>query len=484
MKSLILLLATATLLPALELISLPGQSPIINFRFVFRCGSLNDPKGKEGAAALTAALLARGGSRSTPYSGIIEKFYPMAASVDDQTDQEMLTITGVTHLDNLEAYYTTLRDMLLNPGWRPEDLKRLRDDQLTSLRVALRQQNDEELGKEVLYNLLLGTAHPHGTVSALEKLTLADLQAFYRQHLTQANLTIALAGHYPAGFADRVKKDFSRLPAGRPSAVKRPALRPLTQTRVTIVKKQTRAVAYSLGFPIAVNRAHPDFPALLLANTWFGPHRSSNGNLYQRMREIRGLNYGDYSYLEYFPRGMFQFEPDPNLARRQQIFQLWIRPVEPPTAHFTLRLALHELDRLVEKGLTESDFEETRAFLARNVNLLLKTKANELGYRIDSQFYGIGEYPAYIRSAIAKLTVDDVNRAIKRHLRKDRLEIVAVAEDAEALQKALLSDAPSPMTYNSPKLADIVEEDKLVSTRKLGLTPAQVRIVPVDRFFE
>jgi zinc protease len=202
------------------------------------------------------------------------------------------------------------------------------------------------------------------------------------------------------------------------------------------------------------------------------------------MREIRGLNYGDYSYLEYFPRGMFQFEPDPNLARRQQIFQLWIRPVEPPTAHFALRLALHELDRLVEKGLTESDFEETRAFLARNVNLLLKTKANELGYRIDSQFYGIGEYPAYIRSAIAKLTVDDVNRAIKRHLRKDRLEIVAVAQDAEALQKALLSDAPSPMTYNSPKLADIVEEDKLVSTRKLGLQPAQVRIVPVDRFFE
>ncbi|MFN9265324.1 MAG: hypothetical protein ACK6DY_17760 [Acidobacteriota bacterium] len=40
------------------------------------------------------------------------------------------------------------------------------------------------------------------------------------------------------------------------------------------------------------------------------------------------------------------------------------------------------------------------------------------------------------------------------------------------------------MTYNSPKLADIIEEDKLVSTRKLGLQPAQVRIVPVDRFFE
>ena len=52
------------------------------------------------------------------------------------------------------------------------------------------------------------------------------------------------------------------------------------------------------------------------------------------MRESRGLNYGDYAYIEYFPRGMNRFEPEPNLARHQQIFQIWIRPVEPPNAVF------------------------------------------------------------------------------------------------------------------------------------------------------
>ena len=478
------LLVSAVALQAMEVVALPGQSPIINFRFVFRCGSLNDPAGKEGVAALTAAMLARGGSAQANYSEILEKLYPMAAVVADQTDQEMLTISGMTHLDNLERYYATLREMLLQPGWRAEDLKRLRDDQLTFLRVSLRQNNDEELGKEVLYNLLQGTAHPVGRISSLEKLTVADLKAFYKQHLTQANLTIAIAGKYPEGFLERVKKDFGQLPVGRASAVKRAVPKPIGQTRVTIVKKPTLAVAYSLGFPIAVTRSHPDYAALLVANTWFGPHRSSAGNLYQRMREIRGLNYGDYSYIEYFPRGMDQFEPDPNLARRQQIFQMWIRPVEPKTAHFAFRLALHELDRFLDKGLTESDFEETRSFLSRNVNLLLKTKANELGYRIDSQFYGIGEYTETVKKAIAGLTVEDVNRAVKKHLRKDRLEIVAVAEDAEGLQKQLLGDGPSPMTYNSPKLADILEEDKVVSTRKLGLQATQVKIVPVEKFFQ
>ena len=68
--------------------------------------------------------------------------------------------------------------------------------------------------------------------------------------------------------------------------------------------------------------------------SYFGQHRSSNSYLYQRLREARGLNYGDYAYIEYFPRGMFLMTPDPNLARQQQIFQIWIRPVEADNGMF------------------------------------------------------------------------------------------------------------------------------------------------------
>ena len=107
--------------------------------------------------------------------------------------------------------------------------------------------------------------------------------------------------------------------------------------RVEIIRRDTRSTAFSLGFPIEVNRSHPDFAALKLVQSYFGQHRSSNSHLYQRLREARGLNYGDYAYLEYFPRGMYQFQPDPNLARQEQIFQIWIRPVPPEQAMFTLR---------------------------------------------------------------------------------------------------------------------------------------------------
>ncbi len=202
------------------------------------------------------------------------------------------------------------------------------------------------------------------------------------------------------------------------------------------------------------------------------------------MRELRGLNYGDYDYIEYFPRGMFQFEPEPNLARHQQIFQIWIRPVEPPTAVFALRLALFELDNLVKNGLSADDFERTRSFVSKYVNVLTKTKSAELGYAIDSLYYGIPDYNSYVKSALAKLTLDDVNRAIRKHLRADRIQMVAVAKDADGLKAKLLNADASPMTYNSPKPDDVVTEDKIVEKWNLRLRPEDISIVPVDRVFQ
>lgn len=471
-----------------RLITLPSSSPLVTLRLVFLTGAASDPAGKEGLAALTAAMLAEGGTRQMSYQQILEAFFPMAVSVRAQVDKEMVTFYATTHLDNLDDFYRIFSSMLLEPGWREEDLKRLRDDAINFLRVTLRGNNDEELAKEVLYNEIYA-GHPYGhhnagVVSALQKLTMEDLRGFYRSHLTRGNLIIGLAGGYPPDFPQRVMKDFSRLPAGPPPEVKLPEPRAVRGLQLTLIEKETRSVAISIGFPITVRRGHPDYPALLVAQSYFGQHRMSGGRLYQRMRELRGLNYGDYAYIEYFPRGMFQFEPDPNLARRQQIFQIWIRPVEPHTAHFALRLAMYELDRLVRQGLSEEDFQRTRMFLSKYVNLLTRTKAAELGYAIDSAYYGIPEYNAYLKEALGRLTREDVNRAIRRHLRATDLYIVMVAKNCEQLRQKLLSNDPSPMTYNAPKPAEILEEDKIVERWKLDLKPENVRIVPVEKIFE
>src|SRR5437588_7731065 len=108
--------------------------------------------------------------------------------------------------------------MLLDPGFRDEDFARLKEDAINFLKVSLRQGNDEELGKEYLYNVIYA-GHPYGhhnmgTIGALEKLTLDDVRNFYKQNYTQGNLVVGLAGGYPADFPARVESDFAKLPDG------------------------------------------------------------------------------------------------------------------------------------------------------------------------------------------------------------------------------------------------------------------------------
>jgi zinc protease len=281
-----------------------------------------------------------------------------------------------------------------------------------------------------------------------------------------------------------MQKDFAKLEKGTAPALKLPAPKPIEGLQMTLVEKNTRSVAFSFGHPISVKRGDPDYPALLVAQSWLGQHRNSSGRLYNRIRELRGINYGDYAYIEYFPRGMFRFEPEPNLVRQQQIFQIWIRPVEPPTAQFTLRLAMYEFDRMVRDGIPQDEFDRTRNFLSKYVNLLLKTKTAELGYAIDSKLYGIGNYGEYLKSALAKLTRDDVNRAIRRHLRTDNLQIVAIGQGMDAFRSKLLANEPSPMKYNAAKPDDIMAEDKIVQALKLPFAAERLQIVPVDKIFE
>ena len=469
-------------------VTLPGKSPVVALRVVFTTGAAADPDDKPGLAHLTAAMLAGGGTKDLTYKQIGDALFPMAGSVTAQTDQEMTTFIGATHVDNLDAYYKLFRAMLLEPGWREDDFKRLKDESINALRVGLRGNNDEELGKEALYSALYrGTPYGHystGAVSAIEKMTLDDLKQFYKQHYTQSNLIVGLAGGYPPEFLERIKKDSGALPAKDSTPALELKPRAIDHTRALIIEKNTRSVAYSLGFPIDVKRGDPDYPALLLMQSYFGAHRMSGGRLFQRIREIRGINYGDYAYIEYFPRGMFLMDPSPNLARRSQIFQIWIRPVEPPAAAFTLRLAVYELDKLVKDGIPAEDFDRTKEFLGKYVNVLTKTKSAELGYAIDSLVYGSPDYNSYIKNAVAKLTREQVNAAIRKHLRADRLQIVAVAANAEDLKKQITGAGPSTIQYNSAKPADILAEDKIVGAWDLGLRPQDIEIVPAAKVFE
>ena len=467
-----------------------SASPLVDVRFLFLTGAASDPDGQEGLAELTARMVADAGSAVMTYAEIQQALFPLAAGFGAQVDKEMTVFGGRTHRDNLDRYYEIVSGQLLDPGFRAEDFERVKSTLVNEIRVGLRSNNDEELGKEVLYEMVYA-GHPYGHltlghVGAVEALTLDDVRDFYRANYTQRSLVLGLAGDAPEAFVARVQADLAAgLPEGeitRHNPVAAPTVP--EGTRVTLVEKDTRSAAISMGFPIEVTRSHPDFVALWLVRSYFGEHRSSNSHLYQRIREARGMNYGDYAYIEYFPRGMYQFYPDTNLGRFSQLFQIWIRPVPPEQAHFAIRAATYELDKLVRDGMSEADFEATRNFLLKYVNVLTQSQGRRIGYALDAQFYGTPDFNTFIRRGLEALTLDDVNRALREHLDSDAMALVVVTPNAEELADRLAKDTPSPITYNAPKPGEIMVEDEVIEQYPLGIERAAVRIVPVGEVFE
>lgn len=466
-----------------------SDDPTISFRLWVKAGSQDDPAGKEGLAALTAALITQGATQKHSYEEILDILYPMAANINSQVDKEMTVIYGRTHRDNLQDYYAIFKEVVMQPAFNEADFQRVKTNMINYLEKTLRYADDEELGKEVLSEFIFkGTPYEHieeGHISSLKSITLQDVQDFYHHFYTRDNVVLGLGGGFSREFAQQAQQDLQALPAGVPGHPAPPAVEPIHGMEVLIVEKDANATAISFGYPIDVLRGSKDYYALAIANSWLGEHRNSSSHLYQVIRETRGLNYGDYSYIEHFPHGGRRQFPPPNVARRQQIFQIWIRPVPNEARLFAFRAALRELQKLVDNGMTPEQFQTTRKFLKNYILHYAPTTMMKLGYWLDDVFYGIqGHHLDIFRRMMDELTLEEVNTAIRKHLQYQNLKVVFVTNNAQQLKEMLVQNTPSPIQYSTPKPPEVLEEDKEIASYPLQVKPENVHIISVDQLFQ
>ncbi len=473
-----------------EAVVLPVPAdPTVSFAIAFAVGSQDDPAGKEGLAYLTATMMAEGATAQHSWADILKLLYPMAADYNVRVDKERTTFTGRVHRDNLDVYSSLLLDAVQRPAFADADFQRIRQRTVDYLEKTLRYASDEDLGKAALYNtVFVGTPYGHinqGTVVGLKAITLDDVRAFYRARFVAGAVRLGVAGGYPPGLIESLQARLASLPSGTPAktGAPRPAL-PAGRQAV-IVKKPGQSTAISFGFPISARRGEREFYALWLANSWLGEHRNSSSHLYQVIRETRGMNYGDYSYVEWFPEGGMRQMPAPGVPRRQQLFEVWVRPVPNAQAHFALRAAVREVEKLAANGLTREQFELTRDFLSKYCLHFAETTATRLGYAMDDASYGMAPLAHLdgFKAIVPTLTLAEVSAAIRAYLRPDSMTIAIVSQDADALADALAGETPSPMTYATPKPPEVLAEDKEIEAYPLHVRRDAIRIVPVDEMF-
>ena len=376
------------------------------------------------------------------------------------------------------------------------DFDRVKNNQQAYVDQVIRASSDEEYSKKALEDFLFrGTNYQHmveGKTASVAAITLDDVKNHYKNFFTKNNLMIGIAGNYPDSFLEKLKSDIEKLPDIEPVIPTSPVVKMPDGIEVEIISKEGAfGSAIFTGYPLSITRADDEFAALMVANSYLGEHRKSYAKLYQVIREQRSMNYGDYSYIEWYHNGGGNMVPPSGVPRQSNYFALWIRPVQIAKqlkmqyeelkdvnvghAHFALRMALREMDKMIKNGLSQEDFEATRAFLKSYIRLYIKSPEQQLGYLMDSKMYGRENYIEELSELLSDLTLEDVNDAIKKYMQIDNMKITIVTDVSEAqpLAESLKNNTVSPMTYSNLVKAglseDILSEDAATENFKLNV---------------
>jgi zinc protease len=476
----------------------PSDKPLVTIALRFRGGAADDPEGKAGVTLLAARIMSEGGTRSLDAKQLHEALFPIATDIVARVDKEQTTFFATVHKDNLDKLVPILVDVIGNPRWEPGEYARLREAQVLDVSRRLRQGDDENLAKEALGELMYRD-HPYGRtsfghVSDLALITLEDVQDQAESLFTLARLTVGLSGGYPKDLPERLAKALDALPDRGAEVARIPSVRPNPHPRFRLIEKPSEATAISCGMPWPLSHMDPDWPALSIARSAFGEHRQRNGRLLQRLREQRGLNYGDYAYIEHFEQqGGDAATAQSFRARHQQDFTIWLRPVQNENRLFALRAALYEVERSLEvEPFSNEEVEQTKGFLDGYILLFDQTDARKLGYALDDEFLGTKDFLKEWRASLHPVTADQVNAAWRKWMKPEELQCVLAGPGMDEAKKTILTDGATPMHYQKDaqgkvpqKPAALLERDEAVNRTSFGAkVTGDVEVVPVDKMFE
>jgi zinc protease len=115
--------------------------------------------------------------------------------------------------------------------------------------------------------------------------------------------------------------------------------------------------------------------------------------------------------------------------------------------------------------------------------LLTDGQSRQLGYAIDSQYYGTADFVDYVHQSLGRMTLADVNRVIRENLRTDNMHYVFISKDAEDLRRRLTGNQASPLTYDAEQPEALLEEDRTIQSLPIIFDVDVVTFVPAEAGF-
>ena len=387
--------------------------PMLDVQVDFAAGSMFDPRGKSGTAALTRATLDLGaGNRDE--TAISEQLADIGAALagSADTDRASVSIRTLSAPEKRTVAIDILRQIVQAPRFDPAVVERERGRTVSALKEAMTRP-DAIAGKTFWATLY--PAHPYGqqaTPESVAALTREDLLAHHARYYTASNASITLVGDISRAEAEAIAETLTnQLPKGEAAAL--PAAPVVASGKTVAVAHPASQAHIMIGLP-AIERGNPDFFPLLVGNYTLGGGGFVS-RLMKEVRDKRGYAYSVYSY----------FQP----LRQTGPFQIGLQ-TKRSQAREAIKVTREVLDGFLKSGPSDEELAAAKANLTGSFPLRLDSNKKILDNVAVIGFYGLPlDWLDRYQDNIRAVTPDAIKQAFARRVRTADLMTVTVAAD-------------------------------------------------------
>jgi zinc protease len=397
-----------------------NEVPLIQYSIVIKGGHMLDNINKPGVANFMAEMLTEGTKNKTPEE-LEESISLLGAFININADNEKITVNVNTLTRNLDKTVSLVEEMLLQPRWDTASFALVRNSIINDIRrrsvepsfIASSTLNKLRFGKDNIYS-----TDVQGTIESVKSITMDDLKAYYEKYISPSVAQLLVVGNVdkPA-----VEKSFASLG-------KNWKQKDVTLPSFTFPQPSDKPAVYFVDVPgakqsfiavgcLSIPRSDPDFNAATVANYKLGG--SFNGYLNLVLREEKGFTYGARSgFTGYLNCGTFTASSSVRSNATLESTQIF-----------------RDLITKYNSGVSQEDVDFTKSSLLKGnalnyetLRALMEVLNTMAVYKLPADY--IGKDEAYIRS----LTVEEVNKEVKKYIDPAKMYYVVVGDAATQLQ--------------------------------------------------
>lgn len=395
--------------------------PIINLTLLIKASPLNEIEYKHGVANLTAKMLKEGTLKRSS-SEISEELEFLGASLDISVNRDYTTITLSILKKDVEKGFEILSDILLNPSFPENELKRKKE----IIKGTLKQRKEDPsfVARKIFLQKVF-PSHPYGRpiegeIELIDSIERDELIKFYEEFYLPKNSIISIVGDITELEINYLVKKYFVEWFKRKNSVKitkacnekeNQKNKTLTgSNNLILINKDITQANIIIGHK-GISRDNPDYYDVILMNYILGGGGFAS-KLMKTIRDKMGLTYSIYS----------------SFSANKEAGEFFIEvQTKNESAREAIKEILKEIEKMQKELVSDQEIEDAKAFLIGSFPRRLDTGRKIADFLALMQFYNLGDdfikkYPEYID----KITKESVQKAALKYLNLNDYLLVIV----------------------------------------------------------